>query len=96
MYSKVSLADLIDAGLLKPNTVIVWRRQAPHQGMVHKAKLTAMGRIQMGSGTYRTPTAAARELNNGRPVNGWVVWHVGDVKGPTLASVRKQLADQAK
>jgi RAMA domain-containing protein len=91
-YSSVTLSDLLDAGLLAPNTVVVWRRQKPRKGLMHKAKVTASGRIQMANGeTYPTPSAAARDLNDGRPINGWLAWKVGDAAGPSLAEVRKQL-----
>lgn len=89
---RVRLADLMDAGLLAPNTQFVWRRQREYRGITHKAKLTAAGRIELSGGkTYPTPSAAARVLNDDRPVNGWVVWKVGNERGPSLADVRKQL-----
>jgi hypothetical protein len=93
MYSKVSLSDLIDAGLLPRNTVVVCR----YKGQILEAKITAKGLIQTASGeTFKSPSAAAKRLNGNRPVNGWVAWKVGNKSGPSLAKVRKQLAEQAK
>jgi hypothetical protein len=91
VYSKVSLSDLIDSGLLSRNTVVVCR----YKGVVHEAKLTAKGLIQTASGeTFKSPSAAARRFNGDKPVNGWVAWKVGSKSGPSLAKVRKQLIGQ--
>lgn len=89
MESRITLSELLQAGILSPNTDIVWRR---YSGVTHKAKVTADGQIEIASGEKcRTPTAAARMLNGDRPVNGWMTWRVGDKKGPTLSKVREQL-----
>jgi hypothetical protein len=91
VYSKVSLSDLIDSGLLSRDTVVV----CYYKGITHEAKLTAKGLIRTAGGeTFKTPSAAARRFNGDRPVNGWVAWRVGSKSGPRLASVRKQLVDQ--
>lgn len=92
MESRITLSELLRAGLLSPDTDIVWRR---YSGVTHKAKVTADGRIEIANGNIcPTPTAAARMLNGDRPVNGWVAWRVGDKKGPTLSQVREQFLQQ--
>jgi hypothetical protein len=87
--SRITLYELIKAGLLSADTEIVWRR---YSGVTHKAKLLADGHIKIASGDIcPTPTAAARKLNGDKPVNGWVTWRVGDKNGPTLSKVREQI-----
>lgn len=92
MESRITLNELLRAGLLSPDTDIVWRR---YGGVTHKAKVTANGQIKIASGDIcPTPTAAARILNGDRPVNGWLTWRVGNKKGPTLSQVRERFRER--
>ena len=89
MKSKIELTDLLAVGLLSSNATLVWTRR---EGEVRKAKLMADGRIQVGKqAMYATPSGAARHFNNGRPINGWKVWRVGNKSGPALADLRKRM-----
>jgi hypothetical protein len=88
MRSKISLADLLEANILSPNTTLVW----PRRKVTHTAKLSATGRIELATGeSFEAPSGACRRLNNNLSVDGWLVWRVGDSSGPRLDELRKKL-----
>lgn len=88
MRSDISLADLLEAGILSSGTILVW----PRRGVTHKAKLLSTGRIKLATGeTFETPSGAAAQLNSKRAVDGWLAWRVGGESGPRLAEIRKNL-----
>jgi hypothetical protein len=86
--SKIGLDDLIKSGVLTAGTVLVW----PRRTMTHSAKLLATGHIRLATGdVFDTPSGAAKHLNDGRPVDGWLAWRVTDESGARLADIRETL-----
>ncbi len=66
--SPVSLADLINAGLLKPGEHLHLRRQDDL-----KARVLPDGRLETKDGIFSSPTTAANKMLGGSS-NGWIVW----------------------
>lgn len=82
------LADLMQAGLLKPDTVLTFhQRRANRSG---RAVVTAEGQLIVDghSSTFPSPSKAA-EAVTGNVINGWTLWHTPD--GSTLDQLRKKL-----
>jgi hypothetical protein len=83
---RISPADLIEAKLVKPRTNLVWKRRAGNETAV----LEANGSIRTRLGQFKTPSGAARALNDGKPVDGWLAWRISETN-KTLAELRHQL-----
>lgn len=93
----VSLADLIAAGLLKPQARLFTR----YRGRDFEAKLLSNGQVEFEGQRYATPSAAgeaARATITGRKMNtnGWSFWQVKDAAGQimTLGDVRRAFQDR--
>ena len=57
-------------------------------GEVLKAEISTNGLIKTEDGQFhKSPSGAARAFNQGRPINGWLVWKLED--GSSLDSLRK-------
>jgi hypothetical protein len=89
---KVTPADLIAAGLLKPPLGLFFR----YKGQKLEAKLLADGGVEFQGQRYGSPSAAAaaaRATVSGKTMatDGWASWQVqgADGKPQTLADVRK-------
>ncbi|WP_284346927.1 hypothetical protein [Frankia sp. Cppng1_Ct_nod] len=68
-----TLADLIDAGLLRADDRLVGRRG----GRLFQAALTADGRIRTASGEiHRSPSAAAKAATGAPNPGDWRFWRV--------------------
>jgi hypothetical protein len=86
-----SVKDLIKAGLLKENDVLVWKRRV--QGQVHEIVITSDGTLHTSDGiSHKTPSGAAKHLNGNKPVDGWLAWKQKS-SGHTLAELRSQIAN---
>ncbi|MFY1669013.1 CBS domain-containing protein [Plantactinospora sp. WMMB334] len=86
---RVRISDLLDAEMVKPDQVLSYR--LPHSDQVHKAAITARGRIRLSDGReFSTPSGAATAVNSGRAVHGWYAWRL-DTTGPFLHELRRQL-----
>lgn len=68
---RVSVEDLIDAGLLTPGQKI-FARAAKQFGQ--EALIAEDGGIFASGHRYPSPSAAARSVTNGQSVNGWWFW----------------------
>lgn len=87
-----TISDLVNAGRIEEGTVLVLNRRS---GPVKATIVT--GQIKLGRKTYETPTAAAKAVNGGSPVNGWAVWRVKDTGTPLTdlrpkRSIRRRMA----
>ena len=87
----VVVTDLLEAGLIEPDTPLTWIR--PRIGETYNAQVLSTGAIRLGDGrTYSSPSLAAREAAGIVAYNGWNAWKVPD--GQTLAQLRTELLEQ--
>ncbi|MEU7573374.1 CBS domain-containing protein [Micromonospora sp. NPDC049240] len=86
---RVRIADLIDAGLLKPGDELFFQQRigdAPHQ-----ATVTDRARLRLPDGReFSTPSRAGATVAGRRAVAGWSAWQVGR-NGPSLHRLRLEL-----
>ena len=90
MRSAVSLTELMDARLLRPNESLT----AMSKGKSFEARLLPDGRIEdKASGAVFTSLSVAANALTGAHTNGWRFWHVkrGGARVP-LTQVRDQLS----
>jgi hypothetical protein len=81
---RVTLAQLISAGLLKPGERLSWHR--PRIGATYFATVTETGTLRLDEGgEFDTPSRAAREAADIEAVDGWVKWKMAD--GTPLAEL---------
>ena len=87
---RVVVSDLLDAGLIKPDTPLTWAR--PRIGKTYKAQVLSTGDIRFDDGrTYSSPSRAAREAAGIVAYAGWHAWSVPD--GQTLSGLRAELLE---
>ena len=85
----MNLNDLIELKILKVGDEIIWNRRP--RGTLHIAYIVAGGNLRTADGIlHKTPSGAAKHLNNNRPVNGWVVWKLKS-SGKSLDSFRNSI-----
>ena len=66
--------ELVKSGAIPIGTELVWKRRI--QGETHTA-IVLDGTIRTTDGKlHKSPSGAARHLNNGKPVDGWKVWKI--------------------
>jgi hypothetical protein len=81
----MNLNELVSLGKLKVGEELRWHRKSLK--VIHVAKLLADGRIQTADGViHKTPSGAAKHLNGGKSVDGWLVWKLPS--GKSLGSLR--------
>lgn len=78
-----TVADLVAAGLVRPGEKLVF----DSRGHRAEAQINPAGEIVLDGVTYWSPSGAGKAVLNGKAVNGWTAWTVGEV-GPTLAVLR--------
>jgi hypothetical protein len=72
---KISVKKLIDLGLLKPNSELIWKKRTAENAFL--ATITDDGSIRVADGSlHKSLSGAARHLNSGKPIDGWNVWRV--------------------
>ena len=81
-----SLKDLIKSGFIQANEELIWKRRI--ENTTHSAVVNIDGSITTSDGqNHKTPSGAAKHLNGGKPVDGWLVWKLKS-SGHSLASLR--------
>ena len=89
---RVTIADLLDAGLLVAGDTLRFRR--PRRGENHRAVVTASGALALDGGQeFRSPSRAATVAADLRAVDGWHAWTTASSR--SLDSLRQQFLDQA-
>jgi CBS domain-containing protein len=89
----VTIADLLDAGLLTVGDAVRFKR--PRVGANHRAVVTAAGALALDGGQeFRSPSRAAMVAADMKAVDGWHAWTMA-ASGRSLDSLRQQLLDQA-
>jgi len=90
---RVTIADLLEAGLLTAGDALRFRR--PRRGETHRAVVTTSGALALDGGQeFRSPSGAARVAADMRAVDGWHAWATV-TSGRSLDSLRQQFLDQA-
>ena len=70
-----NIKDLIKLGLISVGTEIIWRRRVAN--VTHIAIIDGNGVITTSDGVkHKTPSGAAKHLNNNKPVDGWIAWKI--------------------
>jgi hypothetical protein len=81
----MSLDELLKLGKLAVGDELTWNRRSLR--VEHKAKVLAGGKLQTSDGlVHKTPSGAAKHLNNNKPVDGWIAWKLSN--GKPLGSLR--------
>ena len=80
------IKDLIASGAVSTGQELIWNRRVAKQ--IHTATVNPDGSITTSDGMkHKTPSGAAKHLNGGKPVDGWLAWKVKD-SGESLGSLR--------
>jgi len=86
---RVTVVDLLDAGLIAPDEDVVFTR--PRVGETHKAIIRADGSFELSDGLrVTTPSAAATQAASVPAYDGWVAWRVPRLGGIKLAELRTE------
>ncbi len=90
----IELVDIIQAGLIEPNTMIY--RQ--YKGKTLRAHITEEGKLKLEDGTIvNSLSDAARKLTS-TSINGWVWWYIRDNSGKEyiIDNLRQKLSQRGK
>lgn len=88
---RVTIVDLIAAGLLTPGDTLRFKR--PRRGQAYRAVITAVGAISLEGGQeFRSPSRAAAVAADIPAVDGWHAWRVMS-SNRSLDSLRQELLD---
>ena len=70
----INFNELIHSGVLPIGTELIWTRRVQREThtatVAYNAIKTADGKL------HKSPSGAARHVNNGKPVDGWKVWKI--------------------
>jgi CBS domain-containing protein len=90
---RVTINDLIDAGLLKVGERLQFNRSRMRKSF--GAEVSESGRLRLDDGLeYRSPSRAAMVAANMRAVDGWHAWNLVS-SGKSLDALRQEVLDQA-
>lgn len=85
---RVTIRDLVEAGLLEAGAILVW--ELPQLGESFHVTVTETGQLQLPDGTQAgTPSRAIKDLT-GKSVDGWYAWRTGD-GGEFIGDLRHEL-----
>jgi hypothetical protein len=85
----VDLSDLLEAGILRVDEPIEWRR--PQLGQIFKAKITPSGAVVTEDGRPFTSLSTAADSLAGGSYNGWECWTVPRRNGVKIGLFRAEL-----
>lgn len=84
-----NIGDLLKSGTIALGEEIVWTRRV--QGLTHHAVIVEGAKIKTQDGKlHKTPSGAAKHLNSGKPVDGWLAWKLKK-NGVSLSELRNQI-----
>ena len=83
-----SMKHLLESGLVSAGDKLVWSRRVMKSS--HEAVVNEDGTITTSDGKkHKTPSGAAKHLNQNKPVDGWIAWkHVKS--GNKLSELRSE------
>jgi Restriction Enzyme Adenine Methylase Associated len=93
---KITLADLVEAELLKPGDRLCWER--PKLGAAYHATITSNAAIELDNGgTFATPSRAAKQAAHIPAYDGWYAWRIERPEGSvSLHELRRELVAKAQ
>jgi hypothetical protein len=86
---RVTLSDLISAGLLEPGTTLYARKAYDY----HPATVLSDGRIDLDGEIFESPSGAAKRVT-GSSVNGWWFWKLDTTGNRSLNNLFNDYVDQ--
>ena len=86
---RVTLFDLIGAGLLEPGTTLYARQTYDY----HPATVLSDGRIDLDGEIFESPSGAAKTIT-GSSVNGWWFWKLDTLGNRSLNNLYRDYVDQ--
>jgi hypothetical protein len=88
---RVSVKDLIDAGLIQPNESVIFER--PKIGEVHEAVIRSDGSFELPDGEIcKSPSLAAMKSADVISYDGWFAWRVVRL-GKKIGELRNEFVD---
>ena len=91
---RVTVSDLIEAGLLEPDEDVEWVR--PRLGEHYTARIQADGSFLLpDQSVYQSPSVAAIRAANLVSADGWFAWRVIRLGGTRLDELRRQYVAQS-
>ena len=85
-----TLKTLLEKKALTAGTQLIWHRRSKNKTEV--ATLNIDGTITTADGSiHKSLSGAARFLNDGKPIDGWLTWKVSET-GKSLANIRENLS----
>ena len=88
---RVSVKDLIDAGLIQPNESVIFER--PKIGEVHEAVIRSDGSFELQDGEIcKSPSLAAMKSADVISYDGWFAWRVVRL-GKKIGELRNEFVD---
>ena len=85
---RVNIKHLVKAGIIKNGDKIYWHRKV--KNIFHHA-IIFNNMIQTQDGiNHKSPSGAAKHLNNNKPVDGWFCWRLSS-SNENLDTLRTQL-----
>ena len=84
-----SIKDLLKSGSVSAGDKLIWSRRVLKNS--HEAVINSDGTISTSDGKkHKTPSGAAKHLNDNKPVDGWIAWKLVS-SGKTLSELRSSL-----
>ena len=81
----MNLSEIVSSGKLQAGDELIWVRKSLKVKYI--AILLNDGKIQTADGViHKSPSGAAKHLNGGKPVDGWLAWKLST--GKSLGSLR--------
>ena len=86
-----SIKALLKSGSVSAGDKLIWSRRVLKNS--HEAVINSDGTISTSDGKkHKTPSGAAKHLNDNKPVDGWIAWkHFNS--GKSLHQLRAALTD---
>ena len=86
-----SIKQLLQSGSVSAGDKLIWSRRVLKSA--HEALINQDGTISTSDGKkHKTPSGAAKHLNQDKPVDGWIAWR-HEKSGKKLAELRSAVSN---
>jgi hypothetical protein len=86
-----SMKQLLQSGSVSAGDKLIWSRRVLKSA--HEALINQDGTISTSDGKkHKTPSGAAKHLNQDKPVDGWIAWR-HEKSGKKLAELRSAVSN---